>query len=366
MGGAERVVLSLARAFPGAPIYTTLYEPAATFPEFRDLDVRVSPLDRVAALRRRHRAALPLLPFAARSIHIDADLVIASSSGWAHGFTTDAQRLVYCHTPARWLYLADDFLGDHPSHLSRSALQLLAPGLRRWDRRAAGRATRYVANSAVVRDRIRACYGIDAPVLAPPYRVDVGAQRRRPDALTDRDWPDFHLVVSRLLPYKHVGQVLRAWRNLPEEHLVVVGTGPLADELRGQAPPNVVLLERVPDDELRWLYANAVALVAASHEDFGLTVIEAAAFGTPTLALRSGGYLETVVEGRTGLFFEQPTSDAIAAAVRRHRAQPLSRLRVSDHAANFSEARFIERIRDAASELMGSGARTAESASVRG
>ncbi|HWC23444.1 MAG TPA: glycosyltransferase [Flexivirga sp.] len=359
MGGAERVVLSLARAFPTAPIYTTLYDPGSTFPEFRQMDVRASPLDRVAPLRKHYRAALPLLPFAARSMRIDADIVIASSSGWAHGFSTDAKRLVYCHTPARWLYVTDDFLGDRPSPIAAGALRMLSPALRRWDRRAAGRADRYLANSAVAQGRVRDCYGIDATVLAPPYRVDVKGDRVQPEALRRRGWSDFHLVVSRLLPYKHVDQVLAAWRNLPSEHLVVVGTGPLADELRRQAPPNAVMLDGVPDAELRWLYANATALIGASHEDFGLTVIEAAAFGTPTLALRAGGYLESIVEGRTGYFFEESVAADIANAVLRHRDQPLSRLRVSDHAARFSEASFIEQIRAAVAELAASGCRPA-------
>lgn len=361
MGGAERVVLSLAKAFPEAPIYTTLYDPDTTFPEFADLDVRVSALDRLTPARKHYRAALPLLPLAARSIHIDADIVVASSSGWAHGFTTDAKRLVYCHTPARWLYVTEDFLGDRPSPVAAGALRMLGPTLRRWDRRAAARADRYLANSAVAARRVRECYDIDASVVAPPYRVDVKGDRVQPAALRDRGWTDFHLVVSRLLPYKHVDQVLAAWRNLPSEHLVVVGTGPLADQLRRQAPPNVVLLEGVPDVELRWLYANAEALIGASYEDFGLTVIEAAAFGTPALTLRWGGYLETVIDERTGLFFDEPTAVAIADAVRRLRERPLSRLRVTDHAAKFSEASFVAQIRAAVDDLADEG-READSA----
>ena len=355
MGGAERVVLSLARAFPDAPIYTTLYDPDTTFPEFRDLDVRVSALNRVVPLRKHYRSALPLLPLAAKSIHIDADIVVASSSGWAHGFTTDAKRLVYCHTPARWLYAADDFLGDHPSPLRAGALRLLSPALRRWDRRSASRADRYLANSAVAQSRVRDCYGIDATVLPPPYRVDVKGDRVQPQALTERGWDEgFHLVVSRLLPYKHVDKVLAAFAELPDERLVVVGTGPLADELRAMAGSNVALLGGVPDPELRWLYANAQALIGASYEDFGLTVIEAAAFGTPALVLRSGGYLESVVDARTGLFFDEPTPDAIADAVLRLRDEPLSSLRVSDHAAKFSEGSFIEHIQAAVAELAAS------------
>ena len=311
LGGAERVVLSLLKAFPQAPVYTTLYEPEATFPEFADADVRVGPLNRIGPLRRHHRAALPLLARAADRMHIDADLVIASSSGWAHGFGTTGRKLVYCHSPARWLYLSQDYLGGRRARLAR-ALDALTPGLRRWDQRAAHGADRYLANSHVVQERIKQVYGIDAGLLFPPHRVDLAGDRVRPAALAARGWTDHHLLVSRLLPYKHVDAAIEAFAQLPDERLVVVGRGPLAARLRAAAGPNVLLLEGVSDAELRWLYARARALVAPSHEDFGLTVLEAAAFGTPAVALRRGGYLDTVREGVSGVFVEQPTATAIA------------------------------------------------------
>ena len=110
-GGAERVVLSMARAFPESPIYTTLYEPELTYPEFTDLDIRVSRLNAIGVLRRNHRLALPVLSLASSMINIDADIVVVSSSGWAHGFSTRGRKLVYCHSPARWLYQRETYLG---------------------------------------------------------------------------------------------------------------------------------------------------------------------------------------------------------------------------------------------------------------
>ena len=110
-GGAEKVVLSMSRAFPDAPIYTLLYDRENTYPEFANRDVRVSSLNRIGPLRRNHRAALPVLPFAASSLRIDADVVLTSSSGWAHGFGTRGRKLVLCHTPAHWLYVRDEYLG---------------------------------------------------------------------------------------------------------------------------------------------------------------------------------------------------------------------------------------------------------------
>lgn len=250
------------RAFPDATVHTTLYDPEGTFPEFRDARIVTSPLNRVGLLRRHHRAALPFLAPAASRMRIDADVVIASSSGWAHGFPTTGRKLVYCHAPARWIYQSETYLG---SALRRSpkgwALLGLRAALRRWDQRAARTGDRYLANSHVVRDRIHEAYGINAEVLAPPFALDTaGHQDPVPEIA---DWVGYHLVVSRLLPYKNVDEIIDAFRGLPER-LVVVGAGPMLDELRESAPSNVAVVTDLTDDQMRWVYANASALVAAS------------------------------------------------------------------------------------------------------
>ena len=135
-GGAERVVLSLTRAFPGAPVYTSLYDPGGTFPEFADLDVRTLPINRLAPLRRHHRAALPLLAPSFSRLRISADVVICSSSGWAHGTQVEGKKIVYCHTPARWLYQPDRYLRGRGRPL-QAAASVLRSTLERWDKRAA-------------------------------------------------------------------------------------------------------------------------------------------------------------------------------------------------------------------------------------
>ena len=149
-GGAERVVLALAAAFPGAPLYTSLYDPAGTFPSFSDLDVRTLPLDRVAPLRAHHRLALPVLAPAFSRLHVDAEVAICSSSGWAHGARVSGRKVVYCHTPARWLYQSDRYLAGR-SRAPPRPCRMLAPPLRRWDHRAAASAHRYLVNSNAVR-----------------------------------------------------------------------------------------------------------------------------------------------------------------------------------------------------------------------
>jgi glycosyltransferase involved in cell wall biosynthesis len=340
-GGAERVVVALCRSFPGAPVHTSLYDPATTFPEFRDRDVRPLWLDRVGLLRKRHRLALPLLPLAFATTRIDADVVVCSSSGWAHGIRTDGRKIVYCHSPAKWLYRRDDYLGERPSSAAKLGLRLLDPYLRAFDRRAASSADTYIANSTYIREQIRAVYGIEAEVVHPPAGLDSDGPAEAVPGIE----PGFLLTVARLLPYKHVAETVDAVRLLPEQRLVVVGDGPEDAALRSSAPDNVRLLGEVSDACLRWLYAHCVGLIAASREDFGLTPVEAASFGKPVAALRWGGYLDTVVPDVTGVLFERPTPSEIADAVRRVLALEWHEDAIRAHAATFSEERFAERLR---------------------
>jgi glycosyltransferase involved in cell wall biosynthesis len=344
-GGAERVVLSLLRAFPGAPLHTSLYERASTYPEFADADVRTSPLDRVAALRADHRRALPLLAPAFSAMRVDADVVVCSSSGWAHGVRSGGRKVVYCHNPARWLYQPEDYLLESSGAVKR-AVAVMAPALRTWDRRAARSADRYLCNSTSVRERIRRAYGIEATVVPPPPAVVPGGPLVPVPGVEDGAL----LCVSRLQPYKHVDAVVAAVERLPGHRLVVVGQGADRDRLRSLAGPRVTFVERVDDARLRWLYATSAALVAASFEDFGLTPLEAASFGRPVVALRGGGYLDTVVEGVTGMFFDRPDPDEIAAAVRRALARTWDGAAITAHAATFGEDRFVERVRAVVAE----------------
>lgn len=357
-GGAERVVLSLARAFPDAEIHTLFYAPDQTYPEFRDMRIRTSGLNSIGPFRRDPRIALPLLAAASSRMRIDADVVIASSSGWAHAFPTAGRKIVYCHSPARWLYLPEDYLGDAGRlDPKRLLLSVLTPALKIWDRRAAMTAHRYLANSSVVRERIRRVYRIDAPTLIPPFSPAVaeGEQEPIPElagwAGADGTAGGHFLVVSRLQPYKHVDRVIEAFRGLPDERLLAIGRGPEKERLVELAGENVRLVEGLSDAQMRWAYGNARALVAASHEDFGLTPLEAGAHGVPTIALRAGGYLDTVEEGVNGLFFEEPTPEAIRRAVEQTMRTESDSEAVRARAESFAEQRFIERLEDVVEDL---------------
>ncbi|MBK6440729.1 MAG: glycosyltransferase [Actinomycetales bacterium] len=338
-------------AFPEATVYTTLYDPAGTYPEFADASVVTSPLNRIGVLRRNHRLALPFLAWATGRLRVDVDVVLVSTSGWAHGVRSTGRRIVYCHNPARWLYQTDDYLGsDSRRSATRAALAVLRPWLTRWDRRAARSADRYLANSRVVRDRVRAAYGIEATVLPAPHAIGGGAEDEV-GALSD--WADagFHLVVSRLLPYKNVDVVVAAFAGMPSRRLVVVGGGPGRAALVRDLPPNVRVVSGVSDAQLRWLYARASALVAPSLEDYGLTPLEAASFGVPTLALEAGGYLDTVAPGVSGLFFAEPTPAAVTAAVEAGERHTWSAEAIRAHAARYSQEEFVAALRRYVEEL---------------
>lgn len=337
-------MLALARGFAGAPIQTTLYEPADTYPEFEQVEIRATRLNAWGWLRRHHRYALPFLAPSVAATRIDADVTLASSSGWAHGFRTTGRKVVYCYSPARWLYQQDVYLGEHASWTTRALLGLLAPGLRRWDRRQARTADAYIAVSSVVQQRIRDIYGIEAEIVHPPHSYSTTGERQMPLGVSDAlAASGFGLCVSRLLPYKNVHAIVDAFSDLPHR-LVVVGAGPEETRLRARASENVTFLKDLSDAEMRWLYAHCEALIAASFEDFGLSPIEAAEFGKPAVALRWGGFLDTVVEDVTGVYFDRPEPEAIAEAVLRCRERSWDRDAIRAHAQTFSEEVFIAKL----------------------
>ena len=331
-GGAERVVLELAAIWPDAPIYTSLYRAASTFPEFAGRDIRTTLLDRVP-VDARFRALFALYPAAFRALGtLPHDVVISSSSGWAHGVRTraDAFHVVYCHTPARWLY-ADEHLGRSAAH------RLAAPRLgamRSWDRRAAGRADLYLANSMQVRERIRVQYGVDAPVVYPPVDVDRFRPRPRGERL---------LVVSRLLAYKRVDAIVDAVSQAGIG-LDVVGSGPGLEDLRDRAGPTVTFHGRLSDDDVTALMESCRAFCLPGKEDFGMTPVEANAAGKPVIAFGEGGALESLEEGVSGTFFARHDIPDVLDAIERCDRIDTAPEELARRARRFSPAAFRQRL----------------------
>ena len=342
LAGSEKVVAAMRDAFPDAPVYTSMwYRPA-----FPDWDVRPSFLQRFATGPAAHTKVLPLMPPAFRSLRPDADLVVTSFHSFAMHARVPATtpHLVYCHTTPRFLWSADDLAGERIPG-GRRALAVAGRVMRSTDRRRVLRAKRFIANSSAVAARMRAAYGVEPDVIHPP--VDV---RRFREVAGARRGEHF-VVLSRLVPYKRVDLAVEAFRELGWP-LLVIGTGRMADALAHNAPPNVRFLGHVPDDELPSLLAEARAMIVPAEEDFGITMVEAMAAGTPVVALARGGAVDIVDDGGSGVLYGEPTLRALVDAVHRVADSEWDGRQLSAMADRFDTDRFVERIATAGRDLL--------------
>ncbi len=339
MGGAERVVAWMARTWPGCPIYTSIVQRDTLLPEFREADIRVSWMQRFPGIERHFKKYFALYPFAFRSFGtIDAPVAWVSSSTFAKciRFSPRTATVLYCHSPTRFLWQADHYVdGEVRNALLGAAVRLLSVCLRKIDRDAARRFDVIVANSENVRQRIARCYGRDALVVHPPVEID----RFRPGVRDD----GFYLVVSRLVAYKGIHRAVQACSELGRR-LVVVGAGPDRARLERMAGPTVEFLGHIPDAQVKDLMESCKALIFSGVEDFGIVPIEAQACGKPVLAFKAGGALETVIEGETGLFFDEKDTPLTAAIQAFERAGNWSVDRIRANAERFSEAAFREQM----------------------
>jgi glycosyltransferase involved in cell wall biosynthesis len=332
-GGAERVFLSMARAFPDSPLLTMLYEPDRTYQEFADRQIQASALQGVALFRRHFRTALPLFPAAIRSMGpVPTRMLVSSSTAFAHGLESTGCHLAYIHSPPHWLWESRRYAGDRRG-LTACARPLLAP-FRASDVRAAQRPHLMLTNSQHSARKIHATYGRNAEVLPPPVRARFAATSPG----------DFFLVVARLLPYKNIHLVVRAAERLGAR-LVVVGEGPERASLQEIAGPGIQFLSRVPEAKLDELYARCLAVVVAGEEDLGLVPLEANSAGRPTVCQARGGALETVIHGETGVLFSEPRAEELADAMAAAATRSWDAGRLQRHAGRWSEEVFADRLR---------------------
>ncbi|MFA5891007.1 MAG: glycosyltransferase [Actinomycetota bacterium] len=337
-GGAEKVTLAMHRMWPDAPVFTSLYYPEATFPEFADIDVRTSRLQRLRGDPAEFRRLLPLFGRAMRSLRIEGfDVVVCSSAGFAHHVRPRAGcRIVYCHTPPRFLW---DERYDHRAVApgwSRPALPLALAALRRSDRAAAARAHVYVANSRATAGRIQAIYGRRSVLVHPPVEVNRFAIAPRTG--------DYYLMVGRLMPHRNMHLAVEAFTTMGRS-LVVVGDGPARVSLESIAGPTVRFMGALDDAALVRLYAECRGVVVPGEEDFGIVPLEANAAGRPVVAFSKGGALETVTDGVNGVLFAEESAGAITRAVARADARRFDPVALRSHAEQFSEDVFAHNLR---------------------
>lgn len=309
-GGAENVLEVLVDLYEGPPVYTTIYD-AASMPEtYRAWDIHPTWMDHLPAIYRHHGPYLPLYPLAWDGVDLsDYEVVLSNKSGFCHGVHTgEATHICYCLTPTRYLWQFDQYIQQEtvlsPSFILRPVIRLL----RRWDFDAAQRVDHFVAISSAVQQRIERFYRRQSVIIYPP----VETERYEPASRID----DYYLVVSRLIGYKRVDLAVQAATRLGKR-LLVAGSGRDRDRLEEMAGPTVEFLGRVPNADLPDLLARCKAFLFPGLEDFGIAPVEAQAAGRPVIAYRGGGALDTVIEGRTGVFFDDLTVESLCAAIAR-------------------------------------------------
>jgi glycosyltransferase involved in cell wall biosynthesis len=308
--GAERVFAAMCDAWPDADVFTAVYDEKGTEGRFAARRPQTSFLQRVRPSSRTFRPLLPLYPHAIESLNLEGyDIVISSSSAWAHGVLVDpgAVHVCYCHNPFRYAWTEREAtVAARPAGL-RLPLRILLSRWRQWDWVAAQRVDRYVANSVVTAGRISRYFGRDADVLYPPVELE----RFRPGTVGKH-----FLVVGELMAHKRVDVAVRAFNRL-RAPLVVVGDGPELRRLRRLAGPTVRFTGRLPDDRVAELMRSARALVVTASEEFGLAAVEALASGRPVIALGAGGVLESVRDGATGVYYRSSDPEALAEVIAR-------------------------------------------------
>ncbi|QSN64685.1 glycosyltransferase family 4 protein [Caballeronia sp. M1242] len=347
-GGAEKVLHQIIECFPEADIFTLV-----DFLEDRTCinkrPVRTSFIQQLPLARKHYRSYLPLMPIAIEQFDLSGyDLVISSSYAVAKGVLTgpDQLHISYMHSPIRYAWdLQHQYLNE--AGLSKGVKSVFARALlhyiRGWDARSTNGVDYLIANSHFIARRIRKAYRRDATVIYPP--VDIAALPVR----VQKD--DFYLTASRMVPYKRIDLIVKAFSMTPERRLIVIGDGPDMRKVRAAAGPNVSILGYQSFEVLRDHLQRARAFVYAAEEDFGISIIEAQACGTPVITYGRGGALETVIgipsERATGVFFKEQTPESLNEAVtrferNRHAFDPQV---CRDNAERFSREKFKAALR---------------------
>ena len=339
-GGAERVVEVFHRLHPEAPVYTFFHDRRAYGP-LPGYDLRTSFLQSVPLGGGMHRALLPLYPRAAAGLRVAAgtELLLTSTSAFIKCLSVpdETVHLAYCHSPTRYLWdWSEQYLAEEVPAPLQGMVRSLLPGLRDADLRGAKRVDHWIANSDVVRARIKRYYGRDSEVIHPPVDVDAftaAAQRG-----------DFWVIVSRLSAYKRVDVAVKAFNEVGMR-LIVVGDGRERSALERVARDNVTFAGRVDDETVKQLLGSARGFIFPAEDDFGIVCVEALASGAPVVALGRGGATEIVRDGVDGALVPEPDPQLFAAAVQRIEQAGLDPQELRRSARRFDVSRFESRIR---------------------
>lgn len=347
VGGSDKVVKAIYDVFPDADIYTLVSDKNVCFElGINYQHVHNSFIQKLPLAKTKYRFYLPLFPFAIEQFDLRSyDVIISSSHAVAKGIITDNNQLhiCYCHSPIRYAWdLYHQYLED--SKLNKGIKGLFAKiflhKIRLWDLASSFRVDYFISNSNYIKDRIKKIYRREATTIYPNVDVD------KFKLFIEKE--DFYLAASRLVPYKKIDVIVEAFNQMPEKKLVVVGDGPEMKKIKSLASENVEIMGFQPFDKLHYYMQRAKAFIFAANEDFGIMPLEAQACGTPVIALKKGGALETVIPNKTGLFFEDQSSNSIIKTV-----NEFEKIKgvfdpelIRKHAEKFSESRFKKEIKD--------------------
>jgi glycosyltransferase involved in cell wall biosynthesis len=345
-GGAERVFELLCEHFPDADLFTSLYAPEHTI-DLGDRPVNTTYLQNLPGASHYFRFLAPFYYRAFRALDLtEYDLIISSSTSFAKAVRKrdDAKHICFCHNVTRFLWDTKTYLSGF-SGLERFTplIDRLFEGMRQIDKRYAIEPDLYIANSSTVANRIRDCYGKDAIVIN--YPID------NKQFIFSEQKDTYSLVSSRMLSYKKIDVTIQAFNELGLP-LKIIGDGPERDRLRQLAGPTIEFLGYVSDDERGQLMAQAKYVIVAALEDYGLVPVEANASGTPVISFGEGGVLDTQIPGKTGLFFNPQTAEALVQTLKEAESIAWDPVQIRNHAlSNFSQKVFFEKTDQVISEF---------------
>jgi len=310
LGGSEKVVLEFKKIFPDAPIYTLFYDKDRLSKYFNNMDIRTSYLQKIPFAKKRHQFFMAFMPKAFEGFDLrEYDLILSSSSAFSKGVITspDSIHICYCHTPPRYIWdLSYEYL-ESLKGIKRWYFKNKIHYLRLWDRLAADRVDYFIANSNFIAKRIKKVYRRDSAVIFPPVDVDYFTP-------SNEEPEDYYLIVSRLVPYKRIDLAIEAFNKIGKK-LVIIGDGPEYVRLKNMANKNIEFLGHKKDNEIREYYRKCKAFIFPGLEDFGITPVEAQACGRPVIAYGKGGVLDTVIDGKTGIYFHNQTVEDLIKSI---------------------------------------------------
>lgn len=329
-GGAERVLLALHEIFPNAPLYTSVYSSntakwARVFPQ-----IHTSLLQKIPFAKENHEFLAPLMPFAFSLFNFDNyDLVISVTSEFAKNINVKGKHVCYCLTPTRYLWSHKD------EYFKSPLINPIIKILRDVDKRAAYKPDLMVAISSEVQKRIKKHYGRDSQIIYPP--VEVRKFKR------NKSNKKYYLLVSRLVKYKKVDLAVKVFNKLGSP-LVIVGTGREEKKLKKLAKENIKFTGFITEKQLGNYYSNAKALIFPQEEDFGIVAVEAQSFGIPVIAYRAGGAMDTIINKKTGIFFQRQTTQSLIKAITEFENNTFKKALIKANARRYSKPKFQKSI----------------------